>query len=105
MIGMDLGTISVVVAILILLFVFAVGFNNWIEKLGTSAEGFAWLEVVIGVFVTLIGIGLLDLVLPQWNAFFIGLMAFAATGLPMSLGAYNRHKDAVGRFLKAMKDQ
>jgi hypothetical protein len=103
--GTVLGTFSVVVVILMLLFVFALWFNSKIEKLGPTAEGFAWLEVVIGVFVTLIAIGLLDLVLPQWNAFFLGLIAFAASGLPMSVGAYNRHKDAIGRFLQAMKDQ
>lgn len=104
MIGTDLGTISVVAVILILLFAFSLWFNSKIEQLGPSAEGFAWLEVVIGVFVTLIAIGLLDLVLPHWNAFFIGLMAFVASGLPMSYGAYNRHREAVGRFLKAMKE-
>ena len=105
MIGTDLGTISVVAVILIVLSVFALWFNSKIEKLGPTAEGFVWFEVVIGVFVTLIGIGLLDLVLPHWNAFLIGLMAFVASGWPMIVGAYSRHKDAIGRFLQAMKDQ
>ena len=90
---------------MILLSIFAIWFNAKIEKLGPTAEGYAWLEVLVGVFVTLIGIGLLDLVLPHWNAFFISLMAFAASGWPMIVGAYNRHREAIGRFLKAMKEQ
>src|SRR5262245_64281526 len=101
MIRTTFGVISVAVNILLVLFLFAYFYNRQITKLGARAEGWAWLQVVIGVFVTLIGIGLLDLLL-SWNAFFIGLLAFAASGAPMCLGAYKRHQEAQLRAQKAM---
>jgi len=101
--GMTLGTLSVVVNILLALFLFALFFNWRINKLGARAEGWSWLLVLIGNLVTLAGIGLLDLVL-DWNAFFVGLLAFAASGLPMAIGAWRRHQEAVERAMKAARE-
>ena len=101
--GFDLGTISVTLNILTGLLVFAYFYDRKIGSLGADGEGWAWLQVVIGVFVTLIGIGLLDLVL-TWNAFFISLLAFSVSGAPMSYGAYQRYREANQRAQKAAKE-
>ena len=87
--GFDLGTVSEVVVILAALFTFALWYDRKVTHVGTRGEGFIWLQVVLGVFVTLIAMGLLDWLLP-WNAFFIGLLAFSVSGAPMSWGAYQR---------------
>lgn len=86
------GTLSGALSagIFILLFLFGWWFNRRIEKLGIDADGFTWLLVVIGNTVTLIGIGLLDLLL-DWNAGMLGLAAFAASGLHMASGAVIRY--------------
>ena len=101
--GSTFGTISATANILIALLIFSYFYDRQIGSMGAKAEGWAWLQVVIGVFVTLIGIGLLDLVLP-WNAFFIGLLAFSASGAPMSWGAYQRYLEAKARAEKAAKE-
>ncbi len=101
--GMTLGAISVGLNILTALLIFAYFYDRKIASMGADGEGWAWLQVVIGVFVTLIAIGLLDVILP-WNAFFIGLLAFAVSGGPMSYGAYKRHQEAAGRARKAMHE-
>ncbi len=101
--GSTFGAVSVAVNILLALFLFGFFYNRWIEGLGARGEGWSWLQVVGGVFVTLIGIGLLDLLLP-WNAFFLGLMAFTASGAPMAYGARRRHQDALSRAEKAIKE-
>lgn len=101
--GMSFGAISAAINILLVLFLFGFFYNRWIASLGMHGEGWSWLQVVGGVFVTLIGIGLLDIILP-WNAFFLSLMAFAVSGAPMSYGAYKRHLEAQARAEKAMKE-
>ena len=101
--GIDFGQVSVITNILFLLFLFAYFFNKRIEKMGHAAEGWTWLHVVIGVGVTQIGIGLLDLIL-NWNAFFIGMLAYAASGAPMIYGAVARHIEERERARKAMHD-
>lgn len=101
--GIDLGTLSVTLNILTGLFIFAYFYDRKIASLGAKGEGWAWFQVVIGVAVTLVAIGLLDVVLP-WNAFFIGLMAFTVSGTPMSYGAYQRHREAEARAHKAMHE-
>ncbi len=101
--GSTFGAISVVINILLVLFLFAFFYDRTITNLGSRAEGWAWLQVVIGVFITLIGIGLLDLIL-SWNAFFMGLLAFVASGAPMCYGAYRRHQEAQARARKAMSE-
>lgn len=78
-----------------LIFMGLLAFGWWfnrhvVERLGSDADGFTWLLVVIGCGVTLVGTGLLDLVL-DWNAGLIGLVAFAASGLFMSYGAIRRY--------------
>jgi len=86
--GMQSGALSAV--IFLGLFLFGFWFNGKVEKAGTDADGFVWLLVVIGNTVTLIGIGLLDLLL-NWNAGLIGLAAFAASGFFMCYGAIKRY--------------
>jgi hypothetical protein len=71
----------------------------WMEGLG-SDHGYVAFLVVGGVAVTLVGIGLADLVL-DWNAGLIGLLLFACSGLPMIIGSMRRH---LGK-LKAQQDE
>jgi hypothetical protein len=86
--GIQSGLIAAVVFIALL------GFGWWfdghVEEIKDDADGFTWLLVVVGSFVTIIGIGLLDLVL-DWNAGFISMAAFASSGLFMSIGAIKRY--------------
>lgn len=86
------GTLSGALAAVIFggLFTFGWWFNRKVESLGTDADGFVWLLVVIGTLVTLLGIGLLDL-LVEWNAGLLGLAAFAASGFFMCYGAIMRY--------------
>lgn len=101
--GIEYGTVSVVMNILFGLFFFAYFFNRWIERIGHRAEGWTWLQVVIGVVVTQAGVGLLDVAL-GWNAFYLGLIAYTASGLPMISGAAGRHFDARERARQAMQE-
>lgn len=101
MIGTEFGKVSEIFNILFLLFAFSYFFNKKIESLGHRAEGWTWLQVVIGVFITQVGIGLLDMVL-TWNAFFIGMVAYVASGLPMIFGAFARYLEEQERARKAM---
>lgn len=103
MFGMSLGEVSVIANILFVLLIVSAGYNTLITKLGVRAEGYVWLQVVVGVAYTLIAIGVMDLFL-DWNAFFIGALAFAVSGLPMCLGAIDRHLEASERARKAMKE-
>lgn len=102
--GIETGWSSALFAALVLggLFLFGRFYNQKLEQLGDKTEGFTWLEVVIGVFVTLCGLGLLDLLLP-FNAFFLGLLAFAASGTPMALGSWKRYTDLRERFQRLQK--
>jgi len=101
--GIPFGTLQVIV-VLVALFLFAFWYDRWISGMGASGEGLAWAQVVGGVFITLIAIGILDILLPSWNAFFTGLMAFAVSGFPMAYGAKARHDEAMGRARQAMKE-
>lgn len=101
--GSDFGTVSAVMNVLVVLFILSYIYDRIIERMGPRGEGWAWMQVVIGVFYTLLAIGILDLLLP-WNAFFIGFLTFAVSGTPMSYGAYMRHREAHERAQKAMKE-
>lgn len=101
--GNEWGTVLGVLFVLLALFVFGFLFNRWIAKMGNKIEGFVWLEVVIGSMVTLIGMGALDQLL-GWNAFFIGCLAYAASGSPMIWGAVVRFIDEQNRARKAAAD-
>ena len=81
---------ALALAVLAALWLFGFLYNRYIAALGTDLDGFTWLSVVIGVLVTLLGIGLLDLALP-WNAGLISLLAFAASGFEMCRGAVLRY--------------
>ena len=89
--------------ILIALSILSYHFNQRIEDAGHRKEGWDWLLVVIGVFYTQAAVGLLDLLL-DWNAFFIGMLAYAASGAPMAYGAHRRHKDMQQRADKALNE-
>lgn len=99
----DFGTISAAAFILMVLFLMALFYDRKITQVGFHGEGWVWLEVVVGVFFTLVAIGLLDLLL-CWNAFFTGLMAFTVSGAPMIWGAYQRYREAFDRAQKAFKE-
>lgn len=101
--GNDLGTVLGTVSILITLFVFGRIYNQWIEKLGNKIEGFVWLTVVFGVVITQAFVGALDVML-DWNAFFLGMMAYAASGTWMVAGAIIRYLDDRDRARKAARD-
>jgi hypothetical protein len=85
------------------LFYFGYWFNHYVEKTRDDADGFVWLLVVFGNFVTLIGIGLLDLAL-DWNAGLLGLAAFASSGVFMAYGAIHRYITARRRLKVMAKD-
>src|SRR5690349_15302718 len=80
--GMYFGSISGALVILLSLLITSYFFNREIEKEGNRLEGWDWLLVVIGVTYTQVGIGLLDILL-DWNAFFIGMLAYSVSGFPM----------------------
>ena len=101
--GCECGTVSVIANILFVLLIASYLYNKLVEKIGNKAEGWVWLEVVIGVLATLAAIGVLDTLL-DWNAFFLGLLAFSVSGAPMIVGAAKRFLDANQRAHKAMKE-
>jgi heme A synthase len=101
--GTTFGTISETINILLVLLVTSYLFDQQITKAGTRAEGHTWQLVVIGVFYTQCAIGLLDLIL-NWNAFFIGMLAYSVSGFPMIYGAYARNKEMQKRADKALKE-
>lgn len=101
--GITFGQLSEIFIILVLLFTGSCFFNRYIEKAGLNAEGQSWKLVVIGVFYTQVAIGLLDMILP-WNAFFIGMLAYIASGSPMAYGARLRHQDMLRRAHQAARE-
>jgi hypothetical protein len=100
--GMGLGQHSEVFNILLLLVIFGYLFDKMITKMGNKAEGYSWLMVVFGVAVTQIGAGMLDLIL-NWNALFVGGLAYMASGLPIIRGAILRHLEEKERAHKAAR--
>ena len=86
-------------AILAGLWAFGWWYNRWIEKMGEDLDGFLWLAVILGTLATLIGIGLLDL-LVDWNAGLTGLLCFAASGFEMSRGAVMRYLERRHRLME-----
>ena len=102
--GQAFGRFSAVLNILFLLLIISYFFNRAIEKAGNHAEGWDWLLVVIGVTYTQAAIGLLDTIL-NWNAFFLGVLAYSVSGFPMINGAYMRHKEMQGRARKAIYEK
>lgn len=103
MIGIDLGKVLEALVVLWVLFTTSYFYDRMIADMGNKLEGFDWLLVVIGVFYTLVAIGLLDVLL-EWNAFFIGALAFGVSGLPMMNGAHKRHNEAISRARKALNE-
>lgn len=104
MIGMPFGQLSAVINVLFVLLIVSFLFNRYIEKAGNDIEGYTWLLVVIGVTYTQIAIGVLDTLL-NWNAFFLGMLAYSASGFPMIYGAHHRRKDMVERAKKAVNEK
>lgn len=101
--GSTFGQLSAVLNILFALLIASYFLNFWIDRAGLDAEGSSWKLVVIGVSYTLVGIGLLDKVL-DWNAFFIGILAFAVSGFPMIYGAQMRNKEMAARARTALNE-
>jgi hypothetical protein len=84
-IGADFGTI---LAVLMGLFLFGIGYNSvaaWLERRGYT-EGYLSLIVAFGVFVTLCGVAILSI-----HAALITLGAFIASGTPMIIGSIVRY--------------
>lgn len=102
---MPVQTFSALLMVFCALFVFGVAYNHFVAKLEAAgdAEGNTWLLVVVGVLVTIGGIAIVD-ELVDWNAGVVGLLAFAASGTPMSLGALWRHRKLKRREKEAVKD-
>jgi heme A synthase len=100
---MGFGQHSEILNVLLLLFLFGYLFDKNITKMGNKTEGFSWLMVVLGVAVTQLGVGVLDMLL-DWNALFIGALAYVASGLPMIRGAIKRHAEEQQRAIKAAKN-
>lgn len=78
-------------------------FNRKIDQMHDRLDGFTWLTVAIGTAVTLLGIGLLDLLL-DWNAGLIGLAAFAASGTCMIAGAVARYMQRRQRLIEQVRN-
>lgn len=101
--GHSFGTFSATLNILFLLLIISYFFDRAITKAGNRAEGWDWALVVVGVTYTQLAIGLLDTIL-NWNAFFLGTLAYGVSGFPMIYGAYTRHKEMRGRADKALNE-
>jgi len=89
--------------VLVALALFGVWYNRKIDSWGPDAEGFTWLQVAIGSLVTIIGAGILNLFL-SWNAFFLDLLAFTASGIPMIRGDIQRYLKARKHHVNLQKD-
>jgi hypothetical protein len=101
--GSTFGAISATLNILFLLLIASYFLNLWIDQAGIDAEGADWKLVVIGVFYTQVGIGMLDKVW-DWNAFFIGMLAYFVSGFPMIYGARMRNKEMQNRARQAIHE-
>ena len=85
---MEIGTVSGVIPVLLILFLFGIGYNAlvaWLIHHGYD-EGYMWVIVAAGCGVTLLGLGI---ILPQ--AALLALATFTASGLPMAAGSWWRH--------------
>ena len=85
---MEIGNISGLIQVLVGLLTFGVAYNlvvSWLINHGYD-EGYTWALVIVGVLVTLIG---LACIAP--SAALLALATFAASGLPMAVGAWWRH--------------
>ena len=96
MIGHELGSI---VATFLGLFLFGIGYNWFVNHIGSKAEGYMSLIVSLGVFVTLIGVGILSI-----QSALLSLGAFVATGTPMIIGSIARYVQKREAALKAIKE-
>ena len=89
--GSDSGTILAVFLGLVLFGVVYNAFVEWLEGRGYT-EGYLALIVAVGVFVTIVGIAVIN-----FQAAIIALVAFAGSGLPMIIGSivrYLRNREA-----------
>lgn len=101
--GITFGQLSDTLTILFLLLVASYLFDQSITRAGTRAEGTTWQLVVIGVLYTQLAIGLLDVIL-GWNAFYLGMLAYAVSGFPMAHGAHQRNQELLERAKKASQE-
>jgi hypothetical protein len=73
-------------AVLFGLLMFGLVYNELVQRIGRRKEGYTSLLVVGGVLITLGGVALVS-----WQCAVLTLSAFAASGLPMTLGSIYRH--------------
>jgi len=87
--GTNLGAIAVTAVALLL---FGSAYNRLVAELTRRgyADGYVWLEVVIGVAVTVIAAGATI----GWPAALLMGIYFSASGLPMAVGDIWRHVQA-----------
>ena len=83
--------------VLAALYAFGYWYDGVINEAHKSDEltPYVALYVVGGVAVTLIGMGIVSLILPQLNALVIGLPCFAASGLRMVRGSMRRFASTI----------
>ncbi len=94
------------VSVLAWLGLFGYFYNRWIarvEKRG-ELEGFVSLAVALGVGVTVLGIGALDLLIEGVNAGVLALVAFGCSGTPMMWGSMRRYVVRRRRDQEGMRD-
>lgn len=90
------------------LFIFGLGYNwliGYLDRKGLL-EGFDWLAVVVGVFVTLAALAVptADLCLIGWEWFAVALVGFAASGSAMAAGALIRYLRARQAHQDALRE-
>jgi predicted phage tail protein len=78
---LDLGAVAVTILALLLLGLLYNMFINYLHRHGLN-DGFAWLEVVLGVFMVIVASGFTL----GWGAAFLMFVYFAAAGLLMATG-------------------
>lgn len=108
-VSVDNGSLYAVILICGALVVFGYLYNRAVDLANPRGwlEPYTSLWVAAGVFVTLAAMGMIDLFV-DWNAFFIGALAFAASGVCMIAGDIRRYLAAQDRLkddLRRVYDQ
>lgn len=111
---MNIGELIGLISVVIGLDVFGWWYDGFVARLEERHhdEGETALLVVCGVSVTLVGVGLMDAIVPALNAGLTGLVCFAASGFPMVYGSKKRYwqrredeqQDAIRRAREAQLD-
>jgi hypothetical protein len=99
MMGDQMADWRLILAVGFALFCFGCFYNGLMQRLGESKSGYTAFFVVGGVLITLIGMALID-----WRAALLALMLFAASGLPMVIGAMARAIGEREREMNALQE-